>query len=89
MTRWSGMDIGEARILPTFTKAIFGFTKPSFTINWNHLFDEIQLTDQCGQKLKGKNPPLDAENPTILSPPYCWKSHKFWTKNPTFWGIFF
>ena len=27
MTRWSGMDIGEARILPSFTKAIFGFTK--------------------------------------------------------------
>ena len=33
--------------------------------------------------------PLVIENPRFLSPPYCWKSHNFWTKNPTFWGIFF
>ena len=61
----------------------------------NYIFCEIVLflfqlfKLQCGQKLKGENPPLDAENPTILSPPQCQKSHTFWTKNPTFWGIFF
>ena len=40
-------------------------------------------------EVKGRISPLDAENPTILSPPQCQISHTFWSKNPTFLGIFF
>ena len=42
------------------------------------LSNHISTTRQCGQKLEGENPPLDAENPIILSPLNA--------KNPTLFG---